>query len=30
MYISHDFHALLERGEIVLDPYRRFPGVPAN
>ncbi|MFI6112913.1 hypothetical protein [Kitasatospora sp. NPDC051164] len=27
---SHDFRAFLERGEVVLDPYLRFPGAPAN
>ncbi|WP_250305396.1 hypothetical protein [Streptomyces sp. A 4/2] len=27
---GHDFRAFLEHGEVLLDPYGRFPGVPTN
>jgi len=27
---GHDFRAFLERGEVLLDPYGRFPGVPTT
>ncbi|WP_327378917.1 hypothetical protein OG393_33980 (plasmid) [Streptomyces sp. NBC_01216] len=27
---GHDFRAFLEHGEVLLDPYGRFPGVPTS